>query len=93
MFSAANQCSSLSLIKVRVLVILLLVSTIGVDCKAVATGGAVGFSSGAIGGWGTGLGGVPVGGVKGFTSGGGWVPGLPPIGGFLPFAFPIFGRK
>lgn len=71
---------------------LMLLMTGWCECKAVATGGAVGFSTGAVGGWGTGLGGVPVGGVKGFTGGFGW-PGFgAPIGGFVPFAFPFLGR-
>ena len=64
------------------------------ECKAIggATGGAVGYSTGIGGVWGTGLGGVPVGGVKGYTAGGGWSPFTGPIGGFIPFGFPIFGR-
>ena len=49
--------------------------------------------SGAIGGWGSGLGGVPVGGVKGYGSGFGWNPLTGPVGGFVPFAFPFFGRR
>lgn len=75
------------------LAVLLLVSIWNVESKAVATGGAVGFSTGAVGGFGTGLGGVPVGGVKGYTGGFGW-PGFgAPVGGFVPFAFPFFGRR
>ena len=78
------------------LTLALLLATISrVSCAAVGggTGGAFGFSTGAIGGGVAGTGIKPVGGVAGFGGGGGWSPFTGPVGGFVPFAFPFFGRR